>query len=868
VASGQTIPAFSGADGAAAYASGGRANGAGQIVYHVTKLNSAIDDSARFDFGTLRYGLDNNNFPAGVPRTIVFDVGGVFSLGRLPQAGWDPNGNGWDAQSRLTIGGTNITFAGQTAPGTGVIFMGGGLKPQGNNNIIRNITVASGYGMRNWWKPGDPFPEQPPAQPSSLGPGIFPDATVYDAMDISGTNLMIDHVSTLYATDESISMNEVANNITVQYSNISQGQNYPQWDAEGGGFTGHALGSLLEAGPQAAISFHHNLYAHEKARVPQMQGGGPAYYDFRNNVFYNWFGTAGTKRGSTFLNLASNFYLAGDGGDNPIGGNNTGVTTQGGGTGVMSASSSVSRVGNVLDSNKDADPNDGITLSQGTAGPFWAGGVVTYAGTTDTARVAFDRVLDYMGANWWTRDDVIDTPDERIINEARTGTGKIMAWADNPWNDDPNEGAEWRALKNTPQTNRAADWDTEASVGYGVGDGMPTYWELQHGLDPNARDDAGDFDNDGYTNLEEYLNEIAAWPAPNAITFNDAHGDGRFAHILNWDANPDAGSVQPWHPSRYDTAVIDSGTVEVDSVGQHAGNLLLATHPGDNATFNITAGWIKVEDAPQGLSDGMTVIGDDNGATAVLNLSGGKLTTKTLLKGDGGTFNFTGGTLSAETVGFSLVNDGGTIAPGNSPGMTHVMGDLTLNSGTLEIEVGGTGMGQYDQLVVEGETTLGGTLQVVPVDLGGGEYEPALGDTLVLVASQNGFGEQMFDDFDLPQLAAGLSWKLSTDAMTLSLSVVEALAGDYNNDGIVDAADYTVWRNNLGAAALPFNETASPGIVDEADYQAWKENFGAMSESGAASTSAVPEPTGVVLLLVGLATLIGGRKQPLPAIVR
>ena len=95
-------------------------------------------------------------------------------------------------------------------------------------------------------------------------------------MDISGTNLMIDHVSTLYATDETISMNEVANNITVQYSNISQGQNYPQWDAEGGGLTGHALGSLLEAGNvryQAAISFHHNLYAHQKARVPQMQAG-------------------------------------------------------------------------------------------------------------------------------------------------------------------------------------------------------------------------------------------------------------------------------------------------------------------------------------------------------------------------------------------------------------------------------------------------------------------------------------------------------------------------------------------------------------------------------------------------------------------
>ena len=149
-----------------------------------------------------------------------------------------------------------------------------------------------------------------------------------------------------------------------------------------------------------------------------------------------------------------------------------------------------------------------------------------------------------MGANWWTRDGVIDTPDERIINEVRTGTGKIMAWADDPWNNDPAEGVEWRALKNTPQTDRTADWDTEASVGYGVGDGMPTYWELQHGLDPNVRDDTGDFDNDGYTNLEEYLNDVAAWPAPQPIVFNGAT-NSRYAHITNWDIHA---AGQPWQP--------------------------------------------------------------------------------------------------------------------------------------------------------------------------------------------------------------------------------------------------------------------------------------------------------------------------------
>jgi hypothetical protein len=843
VAFGQAIPAFPGADGAAANVSGGR----GGIVYHVTKLAAAIDDPERNDFGTLRYGLTNANFPANTPRTIVFDVGGVFHLGRLDQDGWDTNGNGWDTQSRLTLGGSNITFAGQTAPGAGVIFMGGGLKPQGNNNMIRNVTVAAGYGMRNWWKPGDPHPTQPVA--GDVGVGNFPDATVYDAMDISGTNIMIDHVSTLYATDESISMNEVANNITVQYSNISQGQNYPQWDAEGGGYTGHALGSLLEAGSsagQAAISFHHNLYAHEKARVPQMQsqsGSLGAFYDFRNNVFYNWFGTAGSKSGSTSLNLVNNFYLAGNGGANPIGGNNVGLTTATGGTGVLSGSATVYRNGNLLDSNKDGDANDGNPLAAGgAANPLWRGGVVTYNGTTDTAANAFERVLDYMGANWWTRDDVIDTPDERIINEARTGTGKIMAWADNPWNDDPAEGAEWRALWNTPQTQRDIDWDTEASIGYGIGDGMPTSWELEHGLDPNARDDAGDFDNDGYTNLEEYLNDVAAWPAPNAIVFNNAKGDGRYEHVLNWDANPSTTAVQAWQPSRYDTAVIDNGTVTVDSVGQHAGNLLLATNVGDHATFNITSGWIKVEDAPHGLSEGATIIGDNNGATAVLNLSGGKLMTKSLLKGDGGTFNFTGGVLAAEVIGFDLLNQGGTLVPSNSPGVTLVMGDLTMESGTIAIEIAGNQVGQYDALLVDGLLTAGGMLEVV---LDG--YAPVAGDEFSIL----GFGAAVGDfAYTLPALTGGLLWDTSHVLTTGTLSVFMDLppTGDFDADGDVDGQDFLLWQRG---------ESPNPHSAD--DLAAWQQNYG-LGELATATT--VPEPGAIVLvILAGTASFVTRRNR-------
>lgn len=818
---GQSLPAFPGADGAAGNVSGGR----GGIVYHVTKLNSAIDDPARNDPGTLRYGLTNSNFPAGVPRTIVFDVGGVFHLGRLPQAGWDPNGNGWDAQSRLTIGGTNITLAGQTAPGSGVIFMGGGLKPQGNNNIIRNITVASGYGMRNWWNPGQAFPTKPVV--GDVGVGNFPDATVFDAMDIAGTNIMIDHVSTLYATDETISMNEVANNITVQYSNISQGQNYPQWDAEGAGrYTGHALGSLLAAAPGANISFHHNLYAHQKSRLPQT--GGSASYDFRNNVFYNWLGTAGARNNSTTWNLVGNFYLAGDGGDDPIGGSNPGITTVGGGTGVIGTNANIYRTGNMLDSNKDADANDGVLLSTaGAASPFWAGGVVTYRGTTDTAVNAFERVLNYVGANWWTRDDVIDTPDERIIHEARTGTGKIMAWADDPWNNDPNEGTEWRALKNTPQTTRDANWDTEASVGYGVGDGMPTYWELEHGLDPNVRDDTGDFDNDGYTNLEEYLNDIAAWPAPGPLVF-DATTNNRYAVITNWDSNPDPALDLPWQPSRYDVAHINAGTAVVDAVGQHAGTLVVAANVGDEAALDITEGWLK---AAEGV-----VLGAEPGATGSLDLSGGRLFASVLEKNSESQFSFTGGTLSADLVTFSLLNQGGIIAPGNGVGVTLISGDLAFESGSVQIEIAGNQLGQYDAVLVEGLLSAGGTLEVI---LDG--YAPVAGDNFSIFAFGSAAGEF---HFALPTLAGDLEWDTTT---LLTNGVLSVVAGgianaDFDGDGDVDGRDFLVWQRG-----------ESPNPFSAEDLALWQAEFGA---SELASSVAVPEPGALVVILIGIMSLV------------
>jgi hypothetical protein len=80
-------------------------------------------------------------------------------------------------------------------------------------------------------------------------------------------------------------------------------------------------------------------------------------------------------------------------------------------------------------------------------------------------------------------------------------------------------------------------------------------------------------------------------------------------------------------------------------------------------------------------------------------------------------------------------------------------------------------------------------------------------------------------------------------------------AGDYNGDGLVDAADYTVWRDNLASnAQLPGDIT--PGVVDQSDYVVWRTAFGTEgSILGSLANSMVPEPQ--TLLLAGGLLLVG-----------
>ena len=94
-------------------------------------------------------------------------------------------------------------------------------------------------------------------------------------------------------------------------------------------------------------------------------------------------------------------------------------------------------------------------------------------------------------------------------------------------------------------------------------------------------------------------------------------------------------------------------------------------------------------------------------------------------------------------------------------------------------------------------------------------------------------------------------------------SLTTSVAGDYNGNGIVDAADYTIWRDTLGSTsdlrANGDNTGGSAGKIDAADYNFWKTNFGAHAGSGAlaSGTTSAPEPSTWILavLTVGLICL-------------
>lgn len=247
-------------------------------------------------------------------------------------------------------------------------------------------------------------------------------------------------------------------------------------------------------------------------------------------------------------------------------------------------------------------------------------------------------------------------------------------------------------------------------------------------------------------------------------------------------------------------------------------------------------------------------------ATGTINLQRGALHATTIDHTRGGQFNFTGGRLSVDTFQGDLVNGGGTLAPGTSPGSTTIIGDYTQQVGaSLEIELSGTLQGtEFDFVNGTGIASIAGDLELALID----GFMPQATDEFIILSSNvlvgsfdNVASGTRLDTTDgLGSFVVALDF--ATDQIVLSdFLLAPGLPGDYNNDGIVDAADYSVWRDNLGAAdesALNGNGDGMNG-VDTADYQLWRTNFGAMAPAAiAVSQGAVPEPATLVLLVLSI----------------
>ena len=147
-----------------------------------------------------------------------------------------------------------------------------------------------------------------------------------------------------------------------------------------------------------------------------------------------------------------------------------------------------------------------------------------------------------------------------------------------------------------------------------------------------------------------------------------------------------------------------------------------------------------------------------------------------------------------------------------------------------------------------------------------------IGHNLGLNHTSNGSANLMAPNGTTHQLTSGqITTARSSNFARLYTPPPVTLAGDYNKNGKVDAADYIVWRNSLNQAGsgLPADGNSS-GTIDAGDYTVWRSNFGKTSGAGAmvdddslssSGISSVPEPNSILCVLIAMTVLVGKRRS-------
>ncbi len=402
---------------------------------------------------------------AAGPRTIVFDISGTIKL-----------------EDRLTVKNPYITIAGQTAPGDGICVRDYEFGIAADHVIVRYIRARLG---------------DQAGQES-------------DAMSItSGHNIIIDHCSASWSVDEVLSCStsdkDEIDKVTVQWCIISEAlENSIHTKGP------HSYGALIRGCYGAKYSYHHNLFAHNRSRNPRPGNYDENSYlldteglqfDFRNNVMYNWGGSRpgydGDSESVCRYNYVGNYGKPGPDSDN------TGYAYSAGCKYFRAYYEGNNFFGNIpVDQWSLVTFSGSWTVSEKSdykqTQPFSPGEMVT-----ESALDSYNKVMADVGASF-ARDPV----DRRVISDVINGTGKII--------DSPSEVGGWPTLSSLP-----APLDTDQ-------DGMPDEWETVTGLDLNNPEDRNDDRNaDGYTNLEEYLNELKPL-ASHVLSISNGSGGGSF----------------------------------------------------------------------------------------------------------------------------------------------------------------------------------------------------------------------------------------------------------------------------------------------------------------------------------------------------
>lgn len=312
---------------------------------------------------------------------------------------------------------------------------------------------------------------------------------------------------------------------------------------------------------------------------------------------------------------------------------------------------------------------------------------------------------------------------------------------------------------------------------------------------------------------------------------------------------------------------LTAGRAGTSNLGISAGGKvesLGATIIGELAGSNGTV-IVSGSDSRLNVGSSLTIGGSGTGALEI-HPGGFVPVTNGVSIGVSGTLDLTGGALET-TVGQSIASSGLIRASGGSQIRSDVVNAGTLNlldasvtrsvtmqansqmtadnstvgsltqQPTADLKFALRSASDFDNLAVTGAASLGGD---VVISLLGG-FAPIAGTELQVLTASSISGMPTFD-FSAAPLGSGLAWAVALSPTSISLVVLSTgIAGDYNADGTVNAADYTIWRDNHGSTAVLPNDP-SGGTIGVAQYNTWRNNFGLSNGPALSPATSVPEP--------------------------